>query len=83
MKYSLRSLKFSVRDLMWLMLSIGVGLGWCVNTWQLNKEIRRLQERTSTLEAEILIPKVIQQTVPIGSSPPAPFLPSELHKPKP
>ena len=76
-------MRFYIRDLLWLMLTIGVGLGWGVNTWQLSKEIRRLQERTSALEAEILIPKVIQQTVPIGSSPPAPFLPSELHKPKP
>ena len=68
-------MKFSIRDLMWLMLSIGVGLGWGVNSWRLSAENTRLRDRTSALEAEILIHTVEQQTNPSSALAPPPYLP--------
>lgn len=67
-------MRFSIRDLLWLILTIGVGLGWGVHTARLADENRRLRERTSALEAEILIHTVERQTNPLSASPPAPYL---------
>lgn len=68
-------MKFSIRDLLWLMLTIGVGLGWGVNSWRLSQENLRLRDRTSALEAEILIHRVVQQTNLASPSAPAPYVP--------
>ena len=73
MTHTLRHLKFSLRDLFWLIFSIGIGLGWSVNSWQLKNENCRLQVRASALEMEILMHNVAQYA---SSSDTAPYQPS-------
>lgn len=49
MKYSLRSLRFSIRDLLWLMVVVGLALGWWMDRTRMREEVRREVDRVYLL----------------------------------
>jgi hypothetical protein len=50
MKYSLRSLKFSIRDLLWLIVVAALASGWWVDRSDVNALLTRELEWRASLE---------------------------------
>jgi hypothetical protein len=66
-------MRFTIRDLLWLTVVVGLGVAWWVDRSRLAREVERLHSHTLTLEPGISLRDGVRFTMTADS----PALPSD------